>query len=235
MKARFDEQQPSVTTKKIDGYIFIYICLNETRVEEEFEGVKQTYYEYDYHEIKEDEGVLDVDAINANPSLYMNYPDIIQIQEKQLKKKIEKEQREKTLNELPKEEALNYKFLYKEWNSYQDGFELTEGMRLMYKGNLWQVEKTHNKQSDWWPGKDPTLFEQFDKDEHKGTKEDPIPVPESVTTSGFTYIYGKYYKWKDITYLCQRGGVSNPESMYGQEVKLNYSPDALIGHYFIIG
>lgn len=235
MKARFNEQQPSVTTKKIDGYIFIYICLNETRVEEEFEGVKQTYYEYDYHEIKEEEGVLDIDSINANPSLYMNYPDIIQIQEKQLKKKIEKEKREKTLNELPKEEALNYKFLYKEWDSYRDGFELTEGMRLMYKGNLWQVEKTHNKQSNRYPGADPTLFEQFDKDEHKGTKEDPIPVPESVTTSGFTYIYGKYYKWKDITYLCQRGGVSNPESMYGQEEKLYATPDSLIGHYFIIG
>lgn len=83
MKARFNEQQPSVTTIKIDGYIFIYICLNETRVEEEFEGVKQTYYEYDYHEFKEEEGVLDIDSINANPSLYMNYPGIIQIQEKQ--------------------------------------------------------------------------------------------------------------------------------------------------------
>lgn len=76
MKARFDEQQPSVTTIKIDGYIFIYICLNETRVEEEFEGVKQTYYEYDYHEFKEEEGVLDIDSINANPSLYMNYRGI---------------------------------------------------------------------------------------------------------------------------------------------------------------
>ena len=76
MKARFDEQQPSVTTKTIDGYLFVYICLNETKVEEEFENVKQTYYEYDYHEFKEEEGVLDIDSINANPSLYMNYRGI---------------------------------------------------------------------------------------------------------------------------------------------------------------
>lgn len=83
MKARFSEKQPSVLTKTIDGYLFVYICLNETKVEEEFENVKQTYYEYDYHEFKEDEGILDIDSINANPSLYMNYPGIIQIQEKQ--------------------------------------------------------------------------------------------------------------------------------------------------------
>ena len=74
MKARFSEKQPSVLTKTIDGYLFVYICLNETKVEEEFENVKQTYYEYDYHEFKEDDGVLDVDAIIQNPSLFMDYP-----------------------------------------------------------------------------------------------------------------------------------------------------------------
>lgn len=76
MKARFSEKQPSVLTKTIDGYLFVYICLNETKVEEEFENVKQTYYEYDYHEFKEDEGVLDVDAIIQNPSLFMGYQGI---------------------------------------------------------------------------------------------------------------------------------------------------------------
>lgn len=235
MKAMFSEKQPSVLTKTIDGYLFVYICLNETKVEEEFEGVKQTYYEYDYHEIKEEEGVLDVDAITQNPSLFMDYPNIIQVQEKKLKEKIANEQKEKMLKEMPREKAVDFKFLYKEWESFPDGYEFIVGDRTMYKGRLFEVAKGHNKQSDWYPGADPTLFEQFDKDEHKGTKEDPIPVPESVTTSGFTYIYGKYYKWKDITYLCQRGGVSNPESMYGQEEKLYATPDSLIGHYFIIG
>lgn len=76
MKARFSEKQPSVLTKTIDGYLFVYICLNETKVEEEFENVKQTYYEYDYHEFKEDEGVLDVDTIIQNPSLFMDYSNI---------------------------------------------------------------------------------------------------------------------------------------------------------------
>ena len=84
MKARFNEQQPSVLTKTIDGYLFVYICLNETKVEEEFENVKQTYYEYDYHEFKEDEGVLDIDSINANPSLYMNYLGVIDVADTKL-------------------------------------------------------------------------------------------------------------------------------------------------------
>ena len=99
---------------------------------------------------------------------------------------------------------------------------------------LWKCAKGHNKNTDYWPGKDPTLFEELDKDEHAGTLEDPIPVPDSVTVSGFTYIYGKYYIWQDVKYLCKRGGVANPEELYGQEIKLNYTPDALIGQYFEI-
>ena len=233
MKARFSEKQPSVLTKTIDGYLFVYICLNETKVEEEFENVKQTYYEYDYHEFKEDEGVLDVDAIIQNPSLFMDYPNIVQVQEKKLKEKIANEQKEKMLKEMPREEAVDFKFLYKEWESFPDGYEFIVGDRMMYKGRLFEVAKGRKKQSDWWPGKDPTLFEELDKDEHEGTLEDPIPVPESVTTSGFTYIYGKYYSWQDVIYLCKRGGIANPEELYGQEVKLNYAPDALIGQYFV--
>lgn len=62
--------------------------------------------------------------------------------------------------------------------------------------------------------------------------EDPIPVPDSVTTSGFTYVYGKYYEENGIAYICKRGGVENPEEMYGQEETLYYAPSALIGQYF---
>lgn len=163
---------------------------------------------------------MDVDAINANPSLYMNYPDIIQIQEKQLKKKIEKEQREKTLNELPKEEALNYKFLYKEWNSYQDGFELTEGMRLMYKGNLWQVEKTHNKQSNRYPGADPTLFEELD-----GSEFNPI-----TAYKGLYYKANLYYldPTNNEVYKCRE----TEETLQSEGKQLTNLPHELVNVYF---
>lgn len=134
---------------------------------------------------------------------------------------------------MPDEMALDCRSIFSDWKDIPEGEKITEGKRLNYNGGLWKCAKEHNKSSDYWPGKDPTLFEQLDAEEHEGTIEDPIPVPESVTTSGFTYVYGKYYSWNGVIYLCKRGGVPNPEEMYGQEVKLNYSPDALIGHYFV--
>lgn len=133
---------------------------------------------------------------------------------------------------MPDEDALEHKSLFANWEDIEDGVWIPEGERLNFDDKLWKCAKGHNKSFDYWPGKDPTLFEQLDKDEHEGTIDDPIPVPESVTTSGFTCVYGKYYSWQDVIYLCKRGGVSNPEELYGQEVKLNYAPDALIGHYF---
>lgn len=137
------------------------------------------------------------------------------------------------VDNMPDEDALEHKSLFANWEDLGKGEWIPEGQRLNYNDKLWKCAKGHNKNTDYWPGKDPTLFEQLDKDEHKGTLEDPIPVPDSVTTSGFTYIYGKYYSWNGATYLCKRGSVPNPEEMYGQEVKLTYAPDALIGHYFV--
>lgn len=137
------------------------------------------------------------------------------------------------VDNMPDEDAVEHKSLFYDWENIEDGEWIPEGERLNFDDKLWKCAKGHNKQSDWWPGKDPTLFEELDKDEHAGTLEDPIPVPDSVTVSGFTYIYGKYYSWQDVIYLCKRGGIANPEELYGQEVKLNYSPDALIGHYFV--
>lgn len=134
---------------------------------------------------------------------------------------------------MPDEDALLYRSLFDNWEDIPNGKEIKEGKRLNYNGGLWKCAKTHNKQSDWYPGAEGTLFEQLDAEEHAGTQEDPIPVPDSVTTSGFTYVYGKYYQEGSDIYLCQRGSVEDPESMYGQEVKLNYAPSALIGHYFV--
>ena len=56
MKARFDTTQESVTVRQIDGQ------------EEE-----QTYHEYDYKEISEPTGTLDLADVKANPEKYLNY------------------------------------------------------------------------------------------------------------------------------------------------------------------
>ena len=75
MKARFDTTQESVTVRQIDGIDYIYICLNENIVTEIPEGQeeKQTYHEYDYREISEPNGILDLDDVKANPGKYLNY------------------------------------------------------------------------------------------------------------------------------------------------------------------
>lgn len=75
MKARFDTTQESVTVRQIDGIDYIYICLNENIVTEIPEGQEeeQTYHEYDYREISESTGTLDLNDVKTNPEKYLNY------------------------------------------------------------------------------------------------------------------------------------------------------------------
>lgn len=75
MKARFDTTQESVTVRQIDGIDYIYICLNENIVAEIPEGQEEerTYYEYDYKEISEPAGTLDLANVKATPEKYLNY------------------------------------------------------------------------------------------------------------------------------------------------------------------
>lgn len=73
------------------------------------------------------------------------------------------------IDNMPDEDALEHKSLFDNWEDIEDGVWIPEGQRLNYNDKLWKCAKGHNKQSDWWPGKDPTLFEELDKDEHAGT------------------------------------------------------------------
>lgn len=99
--------------------------------------------------------------------------------------------------------------------------------RRTYDGSLWKLLQDHDKQESWYPGAAPTLWVQLDADQHAGTQEDPIPVPISVTASGFEYEVGKYYTWAGQTYLCQRDGMES-----GTKIILYYPPSDLVGHYF---
>ena len=64
---------------------------------------------------------------------------------------------------------------------------------------------------------------------HEGTKDDPIPVPDSVTTSGFEYEYGKYYLENGAIYLAKREGKKD-----GEKEILYFAPSSLVGLYFVI-
>ena len=135
------------------------------------------------------------------------------------------------------EQALAVKGLYKDWDKDPDGYhydvENPEDKRRNHNGGLWNLNKSHNKQASWYPGADPTLWTQI-VEGNDGTYEDPIPVPDSVKTSGFEYEYGKHYSESGVIYLCKRSGVENPEEMYGQKEKLYFPPSELLGQYFVI-
>ena len=75
MKARFDTTQEPVSIRQLDGMDYICICLNENIVKEIPEGQEeeQIYYEYDYREISEPAGILNLEDVKANPEKYLDY------------------------------------------------------------------------------------------------------------------------------------------------------------------
>ena len=133
---------------------------------------------------------------------------------------------------LSDEQALTVKSLYLEWDSDPIGYEYktsnSSDSRRQFNGKLWKLNKDHKKQLDWYPGADPTLWTEI-VEGHEGTIEDPIPVPDSVTTSGFEYVYGKYYQEGEQIYLAKRDGKED-----GETEKLFYAPSALINQYFVL-
>ena len=72
MKARFDKRQNRVTVKQLNGKDYIFLCLNGKTVKETPEGQEeeQTFYEYDYTEVVEETGVIDLDDVKKNPDQY---------------------------------------------------------------------------------------------------------------------------------------------------------------------
>ena len=131
---------------------------------------------------------------------------------------------------LTDKQALNVKTLYPKWEDDPIGYAYdtnnAQDCRRQYDGKLWKLAKSHNKQADWYPGADPTLWTEI-VEGHEGTLEDPIPVPDSVKTSGFEYEYGKYYLEGEDVYLAKREGKED-----GEIEKLFYPPSELIGQYF---
>lgn len=131
---------------------------------------------------------------------------------------------------LSDEQALTVKGLYREYDP--NGKSYKTGDRAVQKNILYRCLQDHVSQPDWAPGLAPSLWVALESGEHAGTLEDPIPVPDTVTTSGMEYEYGKYYSEGNQVYICKRGGVPDPESMYGQKETLYFPPSQLIGQYF---
>lgn len=73
MKAIFSSRQDIVKTTTIGGRTTVQICLNEERkdIENQETGEVETGYSYDYNEWSAEN--VDIDAVKANPSKYIDY------------------------------------------------------------------------------------------------------------------------------------------------------------------
>lgn len=129
-------------------------------------------------------------------------------------------------------EALKAKVLYatfdelvsQRYTAEKAGFKFRDG------DNLWKTTQDNvTFQAQYRPGTGTeSLYTHIDE-VHAGTLEDPIPAKVNME-----YEYGKHYIENGKIYLCKRGGIPNPEELYGQKVTLQYLPSTLVGQYFEI-
>ena len=126
--------------------------------------------------------------------------------------------------------AVLAKQFYPIWKA---DIEITQEMinegknRYQCDGLLWECIQPHTTQENWRPGIAKAAIWTAINEEHAGTIEDPIPVPEQLVS--FEYEWGKYYSESGTLYLCDRQGGKN-----GDTYTLSYKPSALIGQYFSV-
>lgn len=124
--------------------------------------------------------------------------------------------------------ALKFKEIYPHWKA---GIVITQSdidqgkNRYQCDNILWKCIKPHTTQDNWRPSINTASLWTAINAGHSGTIDDPIPVPEVLTS--FEYEWGKYYIESDVIYLCDGSGGKE-----GDKYTLQHKPSALIGHYF---
>ena len=132
---------------------------------------------------------------------------------------------------LTDEQALQVKGLYPVWESLI-GETVKTGTRFTYSEDLYKVITPDDLliQEQFIPGQGTSaIYSRISDGTVPGTLDEPIDVPADVTTNAFTYVTGKYYRWNDQIYKCEREGDED-----GVEYSFAYSPDQLVGQYFTV-
>lgn len=115
--------------------------------------------------------------------------------------------------DLSQSEALQVKDRYPEW---EVGIDVVKGHKYQCDGDLWEVLQDHKTQENWKPSLETaSLWKRVDE-EHKGTKDDPIPYAPPMEI-----FKDKYYTQSKVLYKCIRDS--------GQPLSHNLSD--LVGNY----
>lgn len=137
-------------------------------------------------------------------------------------KKLEEMQYSLILENVSDNDAYIMRYLYKTW---MPNTEYKVGNRRLYDDILYKCKQTHTSQEQHTPDLIPAIWDIINGDVGKGTKDNPIPVPELV--SSMVYVKGKYYSEAGVLYLMSRDGMRD-----GEEVSLTYKPSQLVNSYF---
>lgn len=129
--------------------------------------------------------------------------------------------------ELTDAQAITVKAIYPAWSP--DSVQYTVDYKVLHEDVLYKCISDHTSQEDWAPGVAPSLWAAVASGEQEGTLEDPIPVPDTVTTAGMEYEKGKYYSEAGTVYLMDRQGMEP-----GEKVTLYFPPSTLVGQYFSV-
>lgn len=126
---------------------------------------------------------------------------------------------------LTDEQAITVKDIYPAYDP--NGVQYPVDFKVLQDDVLYKCLQEHTSQESWAPGIAPSIWVAVETGEYAGTQEDPIPVPDTVTTAGMEYECGKYYSEGGTVYLMDRQGMDE-----GDKVTLYFPPSALIGQYF---
>ena len=128
---------------------------------------------------------------------------------------------------LPDKQAITVKSIYPAYDPNKVQYPVD--YKVLQDDVLYKCLQEHISQENWAPGIAPSIWVAVETGEHAGTQEDPIPVPDTVTTAGMEYEKGKYYSEGESVYLMDRQGMDE-----GDKVTLYFPPSALIGQYFSV-